>query len=82
MIFAYGWILLLAPLPLLTSRFAVHRESQASLRFPSLDRLSRITGNKPSTGAVILQALQDAVVVALDGLASFPAGGRPPATCR
>ena len=55
MIFAYGWILLLAPLPLLTSRFAVHRESQASLRFPSLDRLSRITGNKPSTGAVILQ---------------------------
>ena len=56
MTFAYPWIMLALPLPLLVARWlAAHRESQASLRVPSLDRLIRATGNEPATGAVVLQ---------------------------
>jgi Ca-activated chloride channel family protein len=53
--FAYPWLLLLLPLPLLVHWIAPpHRESRQSLLVPFLDRLARHTGETPAAGAVIL----------------------------
>ena len=53
--FAYPWLLLLLPLPLLVHWTAQpHRESRQSLLVPFLDRLARLSGQTPGAGAAIL----------------------------
>lgn len=52
--FAYPWIALLAPLPLLVW-FALppHVERRAGLRVPFFDRLVRLSGQKPYSGGIV-----------------------------
>lgn len=52
--FAYTWILLLLPLPLLL-RWVMpsHRESRSAVRIPFFQRLARATGQQPALGAVV-----------------------------
>ncbi len=51
--FAYPWILALLPLPLLVWWLSpAHRESRPALQVPFLDRLARLTGSRPTPGAV------------------------------
>lgn len=54
--FAYPWLFLLVPLPLLV-RWLVpaYQESQDSIRVPFFQRLVELTGQKPKKGAVVLQ---------------------------
>lgn len=66
--FAYPWIFLLLPLPLLV-RWVMpsHRESRSAVRIPFFQRLARATGQQPAIGAVVrrrgvLQAVFFAVV--------------------
>jgi Ca-activated chloride channel family protein len=53
---AHPWLLLLLPLPLLV-RFLLpaHAERKAGLRSPFFAELVKLTGQRPSTGAVVLQ---------------------------
>lgn len=54
--FAYPWLFLLLPLPLLVYWLSsAYQESQDSIRVPFFQRLVEMTGQKPSKGAVILQ---------------------------
>jgi Ca-activated chloride channel family protein len=52
--FAYPWLLMLLPAPLLI-RWLVpaHRETRIGLRVPFLDRLARLTRQRPTEGAVV-----------------------------
>jgi Ca-activated chloride channel homolog len=52
--FAYPWLLALLPAPLLVWWLVPsHREAAAGLRVPFLDRLARLAGQTPTTGAVV-----------------------------
>ena len=52
--FAYPWLLLMLAAPLLARWLGrAHTESRIALHVPFLERLSRLTGLKPSGGAVI-----------------------------
>jgi len=51
---AHPWLLLLLPVPLLVRWLAPpHREDRVGLNVPFLDRLARLTGQKPAEGAVV-----------------------------
>jgi Ca-activated chloride channel family protein len=52
--FAFPWLLLLSPAPLLVRRVArAHRTAAAGLRVPFLERLAALTGQTPAEGAVV-----------------------------
>lgn len=54
LVLAYPWALLLMPLPALVWWFAPpYREIKRGLRVPFLDKLSRLTGQSASDGAVV-----------------------------
>jgi Ca-activated chloride channel family protein len=54
--FAYPWMFLLLPLPLLVYWLVpAYQESQDSIRVPFFQRLVELTGQKPKKGAVVLQ---------------------------
>ena len=54
---AQAWWLLLLPLPLVLRRLLPeHQESRVGLFVPSLERLARLTGNQPRSGAVVLRS--------------------------
>ncbi len=51
---AHPWLLLLLPVPLLVGWLAPpHREARVGLDVPFLERLARLTGQKPAEGAVV-----------------------------
>ena len=51
---AYPWLLVSLPLPLVVRRFAPpYRERREGLRVPFFARLAALTGQEPSTGAVV-----------------------------
>jgi Mg-chelatase subunit ChlD len=51
---AYPWLLLALPLPWLVRRWlAPYEESRTAVRIPTLQRLARLTGQRPATGAVV-----------------------------
>ena len=51
---AYPWLLILLLVPILVRWFSrPHQESRVALSVPFLDRLSRLTGREPASGAVI-----------------------------
>ena len=54
---AHPWLLMLLPLPLLVRWLSpAHREARPGLRVPFLERLARLTGHRPSPGAVVPSA--------------------------
>ncbi|MCE9612883.1 MAG: VWA domain-containing protein [Lentisphaerae bacterium] len=64
---AHPWVLLALPLPLLVRRLAPpYRAARNGLQVPFLDRLARLTGREPDTGAVVRQssALHRALLIA------------------
>lgn len=55
--FAYLWAFVLLPLPLLVWWWLPpYRESREGLRVPFLTRLAQLTGQTPTTGAVVLRS--------------------------
>jgi len=53
---AFPWLLLLLPLPLAVILFAPeYRDSRQALRVPFLEKLGRLSGQKPAEGAVVLR---------------------------
>ena len=75
----YPWLLAIVPLPIIVARLVpAHRETQSSVRIPSLKRLSRLTGQQPSTGAVVLQrSLTQKLILAVLWLCALVAASRP-----
>ncbi|KUL94622.1 membrane protein [Bosea sp. WAO] len=51
--FAYPWLALLAPLPLIWLGLPAHAERRAGLRVPFFDQLARLSGQKPFEGGVV-----------------------------
>ncbi len=52
----YPYLLLLLPLPLLLRRLLpAHREARQAVRTPFFDELVELTGQQPSTGAVVMK---------------------------
>ena len=66
--FAYLWIYLLLPLPFLIRwLLPTYQERRAAIRIPFFQKLARLTGQKPDSGAAVrrrsvLQAILFAVV--------------------
>jgi Ca-activated chloride channel family protein len=51
---AYSWLLVLLPLPLAVMVLVpAYRESREALRIPFLEKLGRLSGRKPTAGAVV-----------------------------
>jgi Ca-activated chloride channel family protein len=76
---AYPWLLAVLPLPLAVRWLAPpFREQREGLRVPFLPRLSRLTGQEPTAGAVVLRAgLLRFVVLVGVWLCSVAALARP-----
>ncbi|CAM5187298.1 Ca-activated chloride channel family protein OS=Bosea thiooxidans OX=53254 GN=ARD30_11830 PE=4 SV=1 [Bosea thiooxidans] len=77
--FAYPWIGLLAPLPLLVWYvLPAHAERHAGLRVPFFDRLARLSGQQPYSGGVVARRhLGRLLLLALAWLMTLAALARP-----
>jgi Ca-activated chloride channel family protein len=77
--FAYPWLFLLLPLPLLVRRLLpAHHQRKAAVRVPFLQRLSRLTGLQTGTGvAVARRALPQWLVLGVTWLFLVVAFARP-----
>ena len=75
----YPWVLILLPLPLLLRRLMPqHREARQAVRAPFFDDLVALTGQQPSTGAVVMkQPLIQRVSVVLAWILAVLALTRP-----
>jgi Ca-activated chloride channel family protein len=79
LIFAHPWLLCLLPAPLLVWWLVpAYRESRSALQATFLDRLARLTGRKPTPGAVELpRSLWVGVITALIWVCLILALARP-----
>lgn len=77
--FAYPWVALLAPLPLLVwFALPAHAEQRAGLRVPFFDRLARLSGQQPYSGGVVARRNPGRLaLLALVWLMSLAALARP-----
>lgn len=63
--FSYPWIFTLLVLPLVVKYFVpVHRETRSAVRVPFLDRLAKITGQNPASGATVTQRSKAQTILA------------------